>query len=51
MIIPNEIRKCVAFVALQITNGEMRMVGTAFFLSRQSADTIWTYFVTAKHCD
>lgn len=49
MIVPNEIRKCVAFVAIEMANGEMRMVGTAFFLSRHVEDRIWTYFVTAKH--
>lgn len=49
MIVPNEIRKCVAFIGIEKANGETPLVGTVFFLSRQVDDIIWTYFVTAKH--
>jgi hypothetical protein len=51
MQVPNEIRKCVAFVAMAMANGEMRLVGTVFFLGReiQGTDRFVHYFVTAKH--
>lgn len=51
MQVPNEIRKCVAFVAIGMANGEMRLVGTVFFLGReiQGTDRFFHYFVTAKH--
>lgn len=50
MIVPDEIRKCVAFVAMP-ANGEMNLVGTAFFLGREIVGTprSWNYFVTARH--
>src|SRR5436190_824542 len=51
MLVPNEIRKCVAFAAIQMANGEMRLVGTVFFLGKgiPGTDRSFHYFVTAKH--
>ena len=51
MLVPNEVRRCVAFAAMQMANGEMRLVGTVFFLGKeiQGTDRWWHYFVTAKH--
>lgn len=51
MLVPNEIRRCVAFAAMQMANGEMRLVGTVFFLGKeiQGTDRSFHYFVTAKH--
>jgi hypothetical protein len=52
MLIPDDIRKCVAFVGLQMANGEFRLCGSVFFLGRdkpgQSAASPM-YAVTAKH--
>jgi hypothetical protein len=51
MLIPQEVRKCVAFLGYQMANGNFRFAGTVFFLGRQiaSTDRYFTYAVTAKH--
>jgi hypothetical protein len=51
MLVPNEVRKCVAFAAMEMANGEKQLVGTMFFLGReiQGTDRFFHYFVTAKH--
>lgn len=51
MIVPDELRKCVAFVAMPMANGDTRLVGTAFFLGREIEGTTrsFSYLVTAKH--
>lgn len=51
MIIPDEIRKCVAFVGYQMADGTFRMGGSAFFIGKPcengKADPV--YWVTARH--
>lgn len=51
MIVPDELRKCVAFVSMPMANGDMRLVGTAFFIGReiQGTTSSFSYLVTAKH--
>lgn len=51
MIVPDELRKCVAFVAMPMDNGDARLVGTAFFLGRaiEGTSRSFSYLVTAKH--
>jgi hypothetical protein len=51
MQIPNEVRKCVGFLALRVNDG-FQFLGTAFFIVRPtSVDSTRThvYAVTAKH--
>ncbi len=52
VIINEEIRKCVVFVAIRDNKGEFHTRGTAFFLGREVEGTNTTnptYLVTAKH--
>jgi len=51
MYIPDEIRKCVVFVALEMANGEKRLVGTAWLLSRpiEGTNEVFLYIVTTRH--
>jgi hypothetical protein len=52
MLIPNEIRKCVAFVGYRDTSGTMYLAGTAFFLIHTVGEDLkhgFLYLVTAKH--
>ncbi len=51
MKVPDEVRKCVAFVYIKDTNG-MRAIGTCFFVamrSKQHPKSGYSYTVTAKH--
>jgi hypothetical protein len=48
MNVPDEIRKCVAFVQYQSGSG-IRTVGTAFFVGIEEGDLSRTYVITAKH--
>lgn len=52
MFIPDDVRKCVAFVGLKLADGTFRLAGSVFFLGRDKqgepkADPV--YAVTAKH--
>jgi hypothetical protein len=51
MSVPEEIRKCVAFIGMKMATGEIRLVGTGFFIARpfEILDSSFTYFVTARH--
>ncbi len=52
MTIPDEIRKCVAFVGFQLADGSTQLAGTVFFVSREMEgvkDRTFSYAVTAKH--
>jgi hypothetical protein len=49
MQIPEEIRKCVAFLGYPMADGSERLRGTAFFVSRDIGGRTFTYAVTAKH--
>lgn len=49
MKVPETIRKCVAFVGLQMPNGGYRIVGTAFFILNDQTKNKIPYVVTAKH--
>jgi hypothetical protein len=49
MRVPETIRKCVAFVGLQMANGEYRIVGTAFFILNDLTNNQIPYVITAKH--
>jgi hypothetical protein len=50
MPVPDEIRRCVAFLGYEIPGGRVEPVGTAFFLGRAAEGTgrADTYAVTAK---
>lgn len=52
MLIPDDVRKCVAFVGLKLADGTFRLAGSVFFLGRDKpgepqADPV--YAVTARH--
>src|SRR5262245_14611756 len=52
MLVPDDVRKCVAFVGFRMANGTFRLAGSVFFLGRDKpgqpkADPM--YAVTAKH--
>jgi hypothetical protein len=51
MQVPDEIRKCAAFVAYRTADGEFHERGTAFFITRsiKGVEKAWVYAVTAKH--
>jgi len=51
MQVPEEARKCVAFVGFRNPDGVYEVRGTAFFVSRSVEDleSSFTYVVTAKH--
>lgn len=50
MQIPDEFRKCVAFLAIEKATDDFDFVGTGFFVSTPAADHhSHMYFVTAKH--
>src|SRR5208337_833671 len=52
MFVPDDIRKCVAFVGLRRADGTFRLAGSAFYLGRDKqgeTKTDPTYLVTAKH--
>jgi len=50
MEIPDEIRKCVAFVGCQKADGRRYYLGTAFFVGRRRGENDYsTYLVTAGH--
>jgi hypothetical protein len=51
MQIPDEIRKCVVFVAYLHKDGNLRFAGTGFFVGLESAEVqvSFCYLVTAKH--
>lgn len=52
MIVPDAVRKCVAFLGFQRYNeGKFQMLGTAFFLGRvnEAGNLKAVYAVTAKH--
>jgi len=52
MVIPDDVRKCVAFIGLQMADGSFRLAGSLFFLGKDkegetSITRMWA--VTAKH--
>ncbi len=52
MVIPDDIRKCVAFIGFQLADGSFRLAGSLFFLGSDkdggaSVTRMWA--VTAKH--
>ncbi|MEW6181832.1 MAG: hypothetical protein AB1500_01470 [Bacillota bacterium] len=52
MLVPADIRKCVAFICYRDHQQMIKFAGTAFFVSRQSQDEStyrFVYIVTAKH--
>src|SRR6476469_10390746 len=51
MTVPEEVRKCVAFVAIRMPNDSFRLVGSGFFLGRDDdGDKVRSVrFVTARH--
>ncbi len=50
MLVPDDVRKCVVFLAYRVADG-YRLVGTAWFVARTIPDSDGThpYLVTAKH--
>lgn len=51
MLIPDEVRKCVAFLAYRTATGDFRLVGTAWFAGRPITDSnrATSFLVTARH--
>lgn len=51
MVVSDEIRKCVVFIGFQMANGEMRLAGSAFFVSCAEEGTKGAdiFLATAKH--
>lgn len=52
MIVPDDIRKCVAFLGYQMADGTFHFAGSVFFLGRDKKDSPKAepvYAVTAKH--
>ena len=50
MLVPDRVKKCVAFIGIRKVDGSYSVKGTAFFLIRQLNDFhSFLYFVTAKH--
>lgn len=52
MIVPDDVRKCVAFLGYQIADGTFRFAGSVFFLGRDKKNSPKAepvYAVTAKH--
>ena len=51
MIVPDKIRKCVAFIGYQMSDDSFRMAGSLFFLGEDQDGKIIgpTYAVTARH--
>jgi len=52
MVVPDDVRKCVAFVGLQLHDGSFRLAGSLFFLGKDKegerlVTRMWA--VTAKH--
>jgi hypothetical protein len=50
MVIPDEFRKCVAFLGYQVADKSFRMAGTAFWIVRDLGEGKFaTYMITARH--
>jgi|ERR1017187_1280103 hypothetical protein len=51
MIVPDEIRKCVAFIGFQMADNSFRMAGSAFFIGRgeEGGNAKQVYLTTACH--
>jgi hypothetical protein len=53
MLVPDEMRKCVAYVGYRMADGQTRLSGSAFFLGRHLAPDLTSimfgYVVTARH--
>ncbi len=53
MFIPDDLRKCVAYVCFKLADGSTKFAGSVFFVSRPMADDItdfaFGYAVTARH--
>jgi hypothetical protein len=51
VVVPDEVRKCVAFLGYRPSGGAIRLAGTCFFVARDipGTDRTFAYAVTAKH--
>jgi hypothetical protein len=49
MKLPENIRKCVAFVGLRLPDQRFSLLGTCFFIVRDDKPNGYSYVVTAKH--
>lgn len=51
MLIPNDVRKCVTFLAYRLADGQFRLAGTAWYTGKPIAnsDRATAFLVTAKH--
>jgi hypothetical protein len=50
MLVPDDIERCVAFIAVRKTDSSYRLAGTVFFIARPIAfDRSFQYAVTARH--
>lgn len=51
MIIPDDVRKCVGFLAYKMADGQFRLAGTAWLFGRliEGTERSFSFVVTAKH--
>lgn len=49
MKVQENIKKCVAYVAIKMADSSFRLVGTVFFIGRDKEKNNYSYAVTAKH--
>jgi len=53
MFVPDDLRKCVAYICFRLADGSMRFAGSVFFAGRPIADDIpdymFGYAITARH--
>jgi hypothetical protein len=51
MPVPDDIRKCVAFIGFQVADGTFRLAGSAWLVGDEvpTSGVCWSYLVTAAH--
>jgi hypothetical protein len=49
LAIPDEILKCVVFIGYGAPDGDMKLVGSAFFMENTCGETTFQFLVTAGH--
>src|SRR5690348_9125650 len=50
MMIPDDVRKCVAFLGVRKADGSRLFAGTGFLAARKADEKYWFhYLITAKH--
>ncbi|HZI56863.1 MAG TPA: hypothetical protein VFF39_08810, partial [Verrucomicrobiae bacterium] len=47
--IPNEVQNCVAFIGYHTSAGDLKLVGSCFFIEYHLEEEIFQYLVTTGH--